>query len=62
MRTLQLVVWHKDTLMPRYYSVSADTGWRIDCDTRQIVIGRDLPRTYIPLDNVTSYQIEEIEK
>jgi hypothetical protein len=57
---IQLVVWHKNTHSPSFYTVPP-TGWRIDCDTRHLVIGKGLPRKMIPLDNVLSYDIEEID-
>lgn len=58
MKKLQLVVWHKGAHTPSYY-VIPETGWRIDGETRQIVIGKGMPRKMIPLDNVLSYDIEE---
>ena len=57
---VQLVVWHRGTHQPAYYQVSQDQGWRVDCDTRHLVIGKGLPRKMIPLDNVLSYDIEEV--
>lgn len=43
----------------RYFP--AERGWRIDAASRCIVIGRDLPRTYVPLDGVTDFTIERSE-
>lgn len=40
-----------------YYSVSPDTGWRIDNPSRCLVVGK-FPRTYIPLDQVRNFVIE----
>ncbi|MBM0235902.1 hypothetical protein JNW88_00170 [Micromonospora sp. ATA32] len=54
---VQLVVEHFDH-QTRYYP--ANRGWRIDAASRCIVIGRDLPRTYIPLDNVAAFHIERV--
>lgn len=58
---IQLVVWHRGSHMPSYYSVPPIQGWRIDSETRHIVIGRGVPRKLIPLDNVLSYDIERVE-
>lgn len=59
---VQLVVWHKGTQQPAYYQVPIGQGWRIDCDSRHLVIGTGLPRKMIPLDNVTSYDIQRVEE
>lgn len=57
---LQLIVTYFDhTIM--YYPIDAGQGWKIDSATRQIVIGRGVPRTFIPLDQVRSYDIAPIE-
>ena len=58
---VQLVVWHRGTHQAVYYQVPPDQGWRIDCETRHLVIGTGVPRKMVPLDNVTSYDIEEID-
>lgn len=42
----------------RYYPANA--GWRIDAASRCIVIGTDMPRTYVPLDGVTDFTIERV--
>ncbi|MEU8186034.1 hypothetical protein [Micromonospora carbonacea] len=42
----------------RYFP--AERGWRIDAASRCIVIGRDLPRTYVPLDGVTDFTVEHV--
>lgn len=55
------MVWHREQSQPLYYQIPADQGWRIDTLHRQIVVGKGLPRTMIPLDNVLSYSIEEVE-
>jgi hypothetical protein len=55
--TVQLAVEYADH-QTRYHP--ADRGWRIDAASRCIVIGRDLPRTYIPLDRVTHWTVERI--
>lgn len=56
---LQLVVTHTGNRI-RYYPVTLEGGgWKVDTETRQIVIGLGVPRTWIPLDNVLSYAIEE---
>lgn len=43
----------------RYYPVPPEQGWKLDTMNRCLVIGRGVPRTWIPLDNVASYIIEE---
>lgn len=53
---VQLVVDYADH-QTRYYP--ADRGWRIDAASRCLVIGSDLPRTYVPLDRVTAFSVEE---
>lgn len=58
-RRVQLVVWHRGSHTAAYYTVP-ETGWRIDCETRHLVLGKGLPRKLIPLDNVLSYDIEEL--
>ncbi|MEU3452143.1 hypothetical protein ABZ671_00670 [Micromonospora sp. NPDC006766] len=52
---VQLAVEYADH-QRRYYP--ANRGWRVDAAFRCLVIGRDLPRTYIPLDNVLSFDVE----
>jgi hypothetical protein len=59
MSRLQVVVTYADDQV-RYYPLSRETGWRIDPVYRQLILGKGLPRTYIPLDSVRSYDIEEI--
>lgn len=55
---IQLVVTYNDhTIM--YYPVAADQGWRISNPHRCIVIGK-MPRTYIPLDQVRSFNVEDL--
>jgi hypothetical protein len=53
----QLVVEYADDTR-RYYPV-AGRGWRIDATSRCIVIGL-FPRTYVPLDAVRSFTVEEV--
>jgi hypothetical protein len=42
----------------RYFPVGED-GWRFDTSTRELVIGRGVPRTHVPLDTVAHYDIED---
>lgn len=56
---LQLVVTYSDHQI-MYFPISADQGWRVSTEHRQIVIGRGVPRTMIPLDSVLYYSIEKI--
>ncbi len=58
---MQLVVWHKGTHMPAFYGIP-NSGWRIDCDSRMLVLGNGVPRKMIPLDNVLHFDIEEIRE
>lgn len=58
--SLQLVVLHYDHTHMYYPLSMADGGWRIDHPSRCIVIGRGVPRTYVPLDGVRSFAIERI--
>lgn len=55
----QLVVTYADHMV-MYYPVTADGGWKIDNPSRCLVVGRGVPRTYIPLDQVRSFQIEQV--
>jgi hypothetical protein len=53
----QLVVTYMDhTVM--YYPVGLGLAWRIDTPSRCLVIGRGVPRDYVPLDQVRSFRIE----
>ncbi len=54
--SVHLVVTYTDHTI-RYYP--AERGWRIDTPHRCIIIGRGLPRVYIPLDQVRSFEVEE---
>lgn len=54
---VQLVVEYADH-QTRYYP--ANPGWRVDAASRCLVIGRDLPRTYIPLDRVMAWTVEQV--
>lgn len=42
-----------------YFPVSSARGWRINSASREIIVGKGVPRTHIPLDNVLYYDIEE---
>lgn len=57
-RRLQIVVLHNDNVY-QYHPVPEGQGWKVDTINRQIVVGRGVPRTMIPLDTVRSYTIEE---
>lgn len=54
---VQLAVEYADH-QTRYYP--ANRGWRVDAASRCIVIGRDLPRTYVPLDRITNWTVERV--
>ena len=56
MPTLHLVVTYNDNKI-MYYPLP-ETGWRIDSASRCLILGKGLPRTYIPLDQVRSFDIE----
>lgn len=57
MSKVQLVVEYADH-QTRYYP--ANRGWRVDSAWRCIVIGTDLPRTYVPLDQVVAFHVEHV--
>jgi len=57
-RRIQLVVLGKDGVY-QYYTVPQGQSWKVDPVNRELVIGRGVPRTHVPLDNVRSYTIEE---
>lgn len=42
-----------------FYPVDPEQGWRIDAALRCLVIGRRIPRTIVPLDNVHRIEITE---
>lgn len=53
---VQLVVtYNDDTVM--YYPVK--TSWRLDAARRQLIIG-SMPRTHIPLDQVRSFEVDNL--
>ena len=53
---VHLVVTYTDHTV-LYFPVEG--GWKIDNPHRCLVVGRGLPRTYIPLDAVRSFDVEE---
>lgn len=58
---VQLVVTYADHSIG-YYPVRTGTvtiGWKLDAGSRCLVIGKGVPRTYVPLDRVMSFSIEE---
>jgi hypothetical protein len=55
---VQIVVTYNDHQI-MYYPVPAAEGWRIDNPSRCIVIGK-MPRTYVPLDQVRSFNVEQV--
>ena len=58
-KSLQLVVTYSDDTT-RYYPVTYAGGWKVDPVHRELVIGRGVPRTFVPLDNVRAYSIEHV--
>jgi hypothetical protein len=56
--SVQLVVTYNDHSI-LYYQVPEGEGWKISNPHRCIVIG-SMPRTYIPLDQVRSWVVEQI--
>lgn len=54
---IQIVVTRPDHSI-HYYPVPRDQGWRVDPVTRCIVIGRGVPRTYVPLDRADDFTVE----
>jgi hypothetical protein len=55
--TIQLRVEYADH-QRRYFPV--ERGWRIDAASHCIVIGTSMPRTYVPLCNVTDFTVESV--
>jgi hypothetical protein len=55
---VQLVVTYFDHQI-MYYQVPPHSGWRVDNASRCIVVGK-FPRTYIPLDQVRSFDVEQV--
>jgi hypothetical protein len=54
---VQIVVEYADHQF-RYFPVK--DCWRVDPAFRCIVIGRGLPRTYVPLDSVRNFTVETL--
>lgn len=54
---VQLVVTHNDNTVT-YYRVT--DSWKVKADMRCIVVGRDLDRTYVPLDGVRYFTVEPL--
>lgn len=54
--TVQLVVTYFDHQV-MYYPVDSERGWKIDNPSRCLIIGRGVPRTFVPLDQVRSFDI-----
>jgi hypothetical protein len=53
--------YHEVDQATAYHEVSiSEGGWKIDAEMRCLVIGR-YPRTYIPLDRVRNFRIEDID-
>lgn len=55
---IRLVVSYADH-QTGFFDVPEGEGWRIDAASRCLVIGRRVPRTYVPLDGVQCFAIEE---
>jgi hypothetical protein len=47
--------------LPSYFQVTANQGWRIDTQHREIIIGTGMGRIHVPLDNVMYYSPEEYD-
>jgi hypothetical protein len=58
MKKIQLVVQYFNG-QRGYYSIPEGQGWKVLTESRQIVVGRGVPRTFIPLDSVMCYTVEE---
>lgn len=58
-RRIQLVVLYMDNTYC-YYPVPEGSSWKVDPVHNEIIVGRGVPRTAIPLFNVRSYSIEEL--
>lgn len=54
---IQLVVTYFDHEIG-YFTVPPNQGWKIDAPSRCLIVGRGIPRTYIPLDKVRSFEID----
>jgi hypothetical protein len=57
---VQLVVLYNDHVT-MYYPIPQGQGWHVDAANRQIIIGRGLPRTAVPLDQVRNYRVENFQ-
>lgn len=45
-----------------YYPVPPLEGWKIDTTNRVLIIGKNVPRTHIPLDNVIHFDLERVNE
>lgn len=61
MKCVRIVVWYKGLDLPSYFQVTAEQGWRIDTQHREIIIGKGMGRIHVPLDNVMYYSPEEYD-
>lgn len=55
---LMIVVTYADHQVGSF-PVPPGEGWRVDSALRCLVIGRGVPRVYVPLDNVQCFEIAE---
>lgn len=56
---LQLIVTYYDHQI-MYYQLDSTLGWKIDNASRCIIIGKGVPRIWVPLDTVRSFEISEV--
>lgn len=55
---MYLVITFKDG-QEASFKLDSNRGWRIATESRQIIIGRGVPRTMVPLDNVLYYEVRK---
>jgi hypothetical protein len=58
-KRLQLIVTYFDHTVMHYPVSMEGGGWKLDSASRWLVVGKGVPRTFIPLDKVRSFEISE---
>ena len=56
---IQIVVTHRDNRFT-FHTVPEGQGWKVDAACRCLVIGRGVPRTYVPLDGVMAFEVQHV--
>lgn len=55
------MVHFKGIDLPSYFPIAPGGSWRLDCQHRELIIGKGMGRIHVPLDNVLYYSPEEYD-